>query len=63
MNAEQFISLGHALRDYALRSGHDLNASNLFAHTMLMRAINIEGDSDEPLTPQQRLEDEYRFRA
>ncbi len=62
MDAEHFISLGDALREYALRAGHDLNASNMFAHTMLMRAINIESETGEMLPPMQ-LEDEYRFRA
>lgn len=46
MNAEQIIHLADALRSYALNSGQDLNASNLFVHTMLVRAINIEGDGD-----------------
>lgn len=40
MNAEQFLSLADALRSYAQHSGRDLNASNLFVHTMLMRAVN-----------------------
>ena len=46
MNAEHIINLADALRSYALNSGHDLNASNLFVHTMLVRAINIEADGD-----------------
>lgn len=48
MNAEQFISLADALRSYALQSGRDLNASNLFAHDMLMRVVNkeVEGDGE-----------------
>jgi hypothetical protein len=44
MNAEQFISLADALRSYALQSGRDLNASNLFAHEMLMRVVNCEAE-------------------
>lgn len=40
MNAEQFLSLADALRSYAQHSGRDLNASNLFVHTMLMRAVS-----------------------
>lgn len=44
MNAEQFLSLADALRSYAMRSGRDVNASNLFAHEMLMRVINVEGE-------------------
>lgn len=52
MNAEQFISIADALRAHALRSGNDMNASNLFVHTMLMRAISVEsegGDGEIPL--------------
>lgn len=44
MNAEQILSLADALRSYALRSGQDLNASNLFAHNILMRVVNNEGE-------------------
>jgi len=39
MNAEQFLSLADALRSYAQHSGRDLNASNLFVHSVLMRAV------------------------
>jgi len=39
MNADQFLALAEALRSYAQHSGRDLNASNLFVHGMLMRAI------------------------
>jgi hypothetical protein len=46
MNAQQLIALADSLRSYALQSGHDLNDSNLFVHTMLMRAIAAEGASD-----------------
>ncbi|MEZ5994952.1 MAG: hypothetical protein R3C25_04300 [Hyphomonadaceae bacterium] len=42
MTAEQFLSLAETLRSYAQHSGRDLNASNLFVHTMLMRAIRGE---------------------
>lgn len=42
MNAEQFLSLADTLRTFAQHSGRDLNASNLFVHDMLMRAIEIE---------------------
>lgn len=46
MNAEQLIALADSLRSHALQSGHDLNASNMFVHTMLMRAIAAEGSGD-----------------
>ena len=42
MNAEQFLALAETLRSYAQHSGRDLNAANLFVHTMLMRAIQCD---------------------
>jgi hypothetical protein len=42
MNAQQLISLADTLRSHALQMGHDLNASNLFVHTMLMRTITAD---------------------
>lgn len=42
MNAEQFLALADTLRTYATHSGHDLNAANLFVHTILMRAIKYD---------------------
>lgn len=48
MNAEQFLSLAETLRSYAQHSGRDLNAANLFVHTMLMRAIQSD-PVDAPL--------------
>ena len=49
MNAEQFLALADTLRTFAQHSGRDLNASNLFVHDMLMRAIEVEaGDENEP---------------
>lgn len=42
MNAEQFLALADTLRSFAQHSGRDLNASNLFVHEMLMRAIKRE---------------------
>ena len=47
MTAEQFLSLADALRSYAQHSGRDLNAANLFVHTMLMRAIHNETPNAE----------------
>ena len=49
MDAADVLSVAAVLRDYALESGRDLNAANLFAHTMLMRALaakQSEGDND-----------------
>jgi cobalamin synthase len=46
MNAQQLISMADALRSHALQMGHDLNASNMFVHTMLMRALHADGVSD-----------------
>lgn len=42
MNADQFLALADTLRSFAQHSGRDLNASNLFVHDMLMRAIQRE---------------------
>ncbi len=39
MNAEHFISTADALRDSALRSGADLNATNYLVHAALLRAL------------------------
>ena len=47
MNAQQLIALADSLRSYAMQSGHDMNASNLFVHTMLMRALAAEGAGEE----------------
>lgn len=42
MNADQFLALAEALCSYAQHSGRDTNASNLFVHGMLMRAIQVD---------------------
>ncbi len=42
MNADQFLALAETLRSFAQHSGRDLNASNLFVHTMLMRTLETE---------------------
>jgi hypothetical protein len=50
MDATEVLSLAAALRAYALESGRDLNAANLFTHTMLMRSLaaeKMQPDSDE----------------
>jgi hypothetical protein len=56
MTAEQFLSLADALRSYAQYSGRDLNAANLFVHTMLMRAVRGE-DIDLPGRDQEAREE------
>jgi len=48
MNADQFLALAEALRSYAQHSGRDTNASNLFVHGMLMRAIQVDRDKPRP---------------
>jgi hypothetical protein len=60
MNAEQFLSLADALRSYALHSGRDLNASNMFAHEMLMRVINVEGESCDEAAMLDYIDREYQ---
>jgi len=47
MNADQFLALAETLRSFAQHSGRDLNAANLFVHTMLMRTLETE-DVDAP---------------
>lgn len=47
MNAEQMIQLADTLRAHALRSGADLNASNLFVHRVLIRTMHADGAEDE----------------
>lgn len=48
MNAEQFLNLAETLRSYALHHGRDLNASNLFVHNMLIRAISAGAEIEAP---------------
>lgn len=55
MNADQFLALAEALRSYAQHSGRDTNASNLFVHSMLMRAIQV----DRAKQPHTRAEAEH----
>jgi hypothetical protein len=47
MDAADVLSVAAVLRAYALESGRDLNAANLFAHTMLMRALAAQQDERE----------------
>jgi len=47
MNAQQWIALADSLRSYALQSGHDVNASNMFVHTLLMRALAAKEAGEE----------------
>lgn len=46
MTANALLALADALRRFALDSGRDLNASNLFVHVMLTRAIAAERKRD-----------------
>jgi len=48
MTADQFLALAETLRSYAQHSSRDLNAANLFVHTMLMRSIQTD-EVDEPV--------------
>ena len=59
MNAEQFLSLADALRSYALQSGRDLNASNMFAHDMLMRVINVDTETCDDAAMLDFIDREY----
>lgn len=42
MDTEEILAFADTLRAYALESGDDLNAANLFTHAMLMRKILAE---------------------
>lgn len=42
MTADHIIAFADALRKTARASGRDLNAANLFVHTVLARAIKHE---------------------
>jgi hypothetical protein len=44
MDADHIIALAQSLRMHARNSGRDLNAANLFVHTVLMRAMKFDGD-------------------
>jgi hypothetical protein len=59
MNAEQLISLADGLRSYALQSGRDLNESNLFAHTMLMKVVTTDSDIGDESAMLDFIEREY----
>jgi hypothetical protein len=61
MNAEQFINLADALRSYAQYSKPDLNASNLFVHNMLMRAIRTDGFDPARITPRELIDQAKRL--
>ncbi|MBS0385806.1 MAG: hypothetical protein JSS00_10715 [Proteobacteria bacterium] len=52
MDAAEVIALADAMRAYALENGRDLNAANLFTHTMLMRRLIME-QNDEPFDSEQ----------
>lgn len=42
MTADQIIAFADALRQHARASGRDLNAANLFVHTVLARTIKYD---------------------
>lgn len=42
MTADHIIAFADALRQTARASGRDINAANLFVHTVLVRAIKHE---------------------
>ncbi|HWA01769.1 MAG TPA: hypothetical protein VG841_15785 [Caulobacterales bacterium] len=42
--AKQIVEIGDALRRHALDCGADMNAANLFAHAVLMRALAADAD-------------------
>lgn len=48
MNAEQIIAFADSLRQHARASGRDLNAANLFVHTVLARTIKYDDATEQP---------------
>jgi hypothetical protein len=48
MTANHIIALAQSLRDHALASGRDMNAANLFVHTVLMRAMKYDDGASRP---------------
>lgn len=60
MNADQFLTLAEALRSYAQHSGRDLNASNLFVHSVLMRAIRSNDVDLDRATADELIEEAER---
>jgi hypothetical protein len=46
MDAAEVIALADAMRACALEGGRDLNAANLFTHTMLMRKLLAEQNNE-----------------
>jgi len=45
MDTEEILAFADTLRAYALESGDDLNAANLFTHAMVMRKLLAERQS------------------
>lgn len=43
MTADHILAFADSLRTHARASGRDLNAANLFVHTVLMRALKYDG--------------------
>jgi hypothetical protein len=52
MTADHILTLAASLRTHARASGRDINAANLFVHTVLMRAIKFDGAKEPPAPAQ-----------
>ncbi len=63
MNADQFLALADTLRAYAQHCGRDMNASNMFVHSVLMRAIKIDGDFDPATINPRTMSEEFAREA
>jgi hypothetical protein len=63
MTADQFLSLADALRSYARHSERDLNAANLFVHSVLMRAVRNDGFDPARITPMDLVREAQRADA
>ena len=54
MSTKDFLELAEEIRICALASGRDLNASNLFVHDMLTRALKAGARVDPPSRAQKQ---------
>jgi hypothetical protein len=52
MDAEEMLAFADSLRKYALESGRDLNAANLFVHVVLTRTLRAEANA-KPVTAEE----------
>lgn len=47
MTSQEILALAEDFRWFALQTGRDLNAANLFVHNMLMRTLSQEDRAND----------------